>query len=89
MIKVALADCQRVNRCFDLLGLTYPDWLSVELKDADGSKKRKRAKMGGKLVSMSKQGGHGRGRVGDLRLIVLPWQRLLLHWLLRLWLRRS
>ena len=46
-IKVALADHQRVNRCFDLLGLTYPDWLSVELKGAEGSKKRKRAEVGG------------------------------------------
>ena len=25
VIKVALADHQRVNRCFHLLGLTYPD----------------------------------------------------------------
>jgi uncharacterized protein YwlG (UPF0340 family) len=25
-IRVALADCHRVNRAFDLLGLTYLDW---------------------------------------------------------------
>ena len=63
-IKVALADRQCVNRCFDLLGLTYPDWPSMELKDAKGSKKRKRAEGGGKLVSTSKGGGHGHGRWG-------------------------
>ena len=26
VIKIALADRHRVNRCFDLLGLTYLDW---------------------------------------------------------------
>ena len=40
-IKIALADCHRVNRCFDLLGLVYPDWPSMELKDAGVGKKRK------------------------------------------------
>jgi hypothetical protein len=34
----------------------------VELKDAEGGKKRKRAEAGEKLTSMSKRGGHGRGR---------------------------
>jgi hypothetical protein len=63
-IKVALADRQRVNRCFDLLGLIYPDWPSVEFKDVEGSKKRKRAEAGGKLTSTSKQGERGRGHVG-------------------------
>ena len=36
----------------------------MELKDAEGSKKRKRAEAGGKLISMSKRGGSGRGCVG-------------------------
>jgi hypothetical protein len=76
VIKVALANRHRVNRCFDLLGLTYPDWPFVELKDAEGGKKRKRAKEGDKLMGTSKRGGHGHGRAGDLRLIVLLWQRL-------------
>lgn len=48
VIKVALADHQCVNRCFDLLGLTYLDWPFVELKDAEGSKKGKRAEAGGR-----------------------------------------
>jgi hypothetical protein len=61
-IKIALADRHRVNRCFDLLGLVYPDWPCVELKDAEGGKKRKRAEAGDKLMSMSKRGGHGCGR---------------------------
>ena len=64
VIKVGLADHHRVNRCFDLLGLTYPDWSSMELKDAEGSMKRKRAEVGGELVSTSKQGGCGCGRAG-------------------------
>jgi hypothetical protein len=64
VIKIALADHHRVNRCFDLLGLVYPDWPSVELKDAEASKKRKRAKVGDKLMSMSKRGGHSRGHAG-------------------------
>ena len=62
VIKAGLADRQCVNRCFDLLGLTYPDWSSMELKDAEGSMKRKRAEVGGKLVSMSKQDGRGHER---------------------------
>ena len=36
----------------------------MELKDAEGSKKRKRAKAGSKLVSTSKQGGHGHRHAG-------------------------
>jgi hypothetical protein len=40
-IKVALANHPRVNRCFDLLGLTYPDWPEVDLKDVEGGRKRK------------------------------------------------
>ena len=36
----------------------------MELKDAKGSKKRKRAMVGGKLVSTSKQGWHGHGHTG-------------------------
>ena len=43
---------------------TCLDWSSMELKDVKGSKKRKRAEVGGKLVSTSKQGGRGHGRVG-------------------------
>ena len=53
-IKIALADRHHVNRCFDLLGLIYPDWPSVELKDAEVGKKRKRARAGDKLTSTSK-----------------------------------
>ena len=36
----------------------------MELKDAEGSKKRKRAEAGVKLASTSKRGGHGRGHTG-------------------------
>ena len=39
----------------------------MELKDAEGSKKRKRAKAGGKLASTSKRGGHGRRCVGGFK----------------------
>ncbi|XP_066351472.1 autophagy-related protein 23-like [Miscanthus floridulus] len=35
VIKIALADRHRVNRCFDLLGFVYLDWSSVELKDVE------------------------------------------------------
>lgn len=35
-----------MNRCFDLLGLTYPNWPAVDLKDTEGSRKRKRAEAG-------------------------------------------
>lgn len=58
-MKVALADRHRVNRCFGLLGLVYPDWPSVELKDAAASKKRKQAEVDDKFMSASKQGEHG------------------------------
>jgi hypothetical protein len=34
--------------------LVYLDWPSVELKDAEASKKRKQAEVGDKLTSMSK-----------------------------------
>jgi len=71
-IKIALADRHCVNRCFDLFGLIYPDWPSVELKDVKVGKRRKRAGASDNIMSMSKQGGRGHGRVGDLRLIVLP-----------------
>jgi hypothetical protein len=37
-IRAALADCHRVNRAFDLLGLTYPDWPQVELAESEGGK---------------------------------------------------
>ena len=40
-IKIALADRHRVNRCFDLLGLVYPDWPSMELKDSEVGKNKK------------------------------------------------
>ena len=40
-IKIALADHHRVNRCFNLLGLIYLDWPSMELKDVGVGKKRK------------------------------------------------
>ena len=63
-IKIALADHHRVNRCFDLLGLIYPIWPSVELKDAEVGKKRKRVGAGDKLTSTSKRGGRGRGCAG-------------------------
>ena len=53
-IKITLADRHRVNQCFDLLGLIYLDWSSMELKDAEVGKKRKRARAGDKLTSTSK-----------------------------------
>jgi hypothetical protein len=64
VIKIALADRHRVNWCFNLLRLVYLDWPSVELKDAEGGKKRKRVEAGDKLMSMSKRGGRGRGHAG-------------------------
>jgi hypothetical protein len=59
-IKIALAD--RHRRCFDLLGLVYPDWPSVELNDVEGGKKTKRAEVGDKLMSTSKRDGRGHQR---------------------------
>ena len=53
-IKIALTDRHCVNRCFDFLGLIYPDWSSIELKDAEVGKKRKWAEAGDTLTSMSK-----------------------------------
>jgi len=55
VVKVALADRPRVNRCFDLLGLTYPDRPMVDLKDAEGGRKRKRSVMRDKGIDTSKQ----------------------------------
>jgi hypothetical protein len=40
-IKIALANYSRVNRCFDLLGLTYLNWPAVDLKGGEGGRKRK------------------------------------------------
>jgi hypothetical protein len=61
-IKIALANHPRVNRCFDLLGLTYPNWPEVDLKDAGGGRKRKRAARRDKGTGTSKGGGRGCGR---------------------------
>ena len=61
-IKIALADHHRVNRCFNLLGLIYLDWSSMELNDAEVGKKRKRAWAGVNLMCTSKQSGRGCGR---------------------------
>ena len=60
-LKIALADHHHVNWFFDLLGLIYPDWPSVELKDAEVGKTRKRARASDTLSSTSKRGGRGRG----------------------------
>lgn len=67
VIHVALANHHRVNHAFDLLGLTYPDWPLVELKEARGSKKRKRFEASGKLTSAPMQGRHGHGHAGMLK----------------------
>lgn len=53
-IRIVVVDHHRVNRSFDLLGLTYPNWPQVELTEAEGNKKRKRAKIGGKFAGASK-----------------------------------
>ena len=63
-IRIIVVDHHRVNRSFDLLGLTYPDWPQVELTEAKGGKKRKRAKTGGKSTSASKRGGRSHGHAG-------------------------
>ena len=53
VIRIALADHHHVNRSFDLLGLSYPNWPQVDLKEAEGGKKRKRAEASDKLTSTS------------------------------------
>jgi hypothetical protein len=51
-----------VNCCFDLLGLTYPDWPKMDLKDAEGGRKRKRSMTRDKGTGTSRCGGRGHGR---------------------------
>lgn len=63
-IRAALTDRHRLNRLYDLLGLTYPDWLLREPTDVGGSKagatkKRKRVEVTDTAVSASKRGGLG------------------------------
>lgn len=65
MIRIALADHHHVNRSFNLLGLTYPDWLQVDLKEGVGGKERKRAEASDNPTSTSKQGGSSHGHVGE------------------------
>jgi len=60
-IRAALADRHRVNRAFDLLGLTYSDWSQVESTEAEGGKKRKMLEMSVKTMGLLKRGGHGWG----------------------------
>jgi hypothetical protein len=69
VIHAALANHRRVNCAFDLLGLTYPDWPLVELKEARGCKKRKRSEASGKLTGVPMQGRHGHGHAGMLKVL--------------------
>jgi hypothetical protein len=62
LIKKALADSCRVNRCFDILGLGYPDWLAVDSSGGEVGGKRKRGTASGKEVGTPKRGWRGRGR---------------------------
>lgn len=73
-IKIALANRHGVNHYFDLLGLVYLDWPSMESKDVDVGKKRKRSTAGDVPVGSSKRGGRGQGRteVSKAERVVAP-----------------
>ena len=64
-IKIAMADRHHVNRCFDLLGLVYPDWPSKEPKDSEVGKNKKQVGADDIVSSTSKRGGRGRGCAGE------------------------
>lgn len=56
LIKKAFADCHQVNRCFDILGLGYPDWPVVDSTGADVGGKRKQGSTSRKDGYTSKRG---------------------------------
>jgi hypothetical protein len=65
LIKKALADHHRVNRCFDILGRGYPNWPTVDPPRGEVGGKRKWGMAGGKEVGRPSETGMvaGGGRV--------------------------
>jgi hypothetical protein len=65
VINAAHGDHHRLNRVYDLLGITYTDWPSPA-DDVGGGKKRKGAEALGKAAVGERRGhGHGRGSSGS------------------------
>lgn len=62
LIKKALDSRHRVNRCFDLLGVAYPDWPSLDVSGSEAGVKRKRGSAGAREGGAPKRGRGGRGR---------------------------
>jgi hypothetical protein len=61
-IRKALGGHCRVNWCFDILGLGYPDWPTMDPSGGEVGGKRKQGMAGGKEVGTSKRGRRGRRR---------------------------
>lgn len=61
-IMDALNSRCRVNRCFDLIGVVYPNYPSVAASGSEGGPKRKRGLTGGREPGTTKRGRGGCGR---------------------------
>jgi hypothetical protein len=62
LIWNALDKRWRINRCFDLLGIVYPDWPLVDASGSEVDGKRKRCSTSKKYGGAPKQGRGCRGQ---------------------------
>lgn len=76
-IKKSLDSRRRVNMCFDLLGVAYPDYPPIEASGGEGGSKRKRGMTGG-------HDGKGPNEDAGVEGAVLVWTGRLLRRCLRL-----